>query len=101
MNRINYENQTHVIYGSPIEVVAAGTDRNLVQASTYNKRQPTKDELEKLDKILRFTELPSDRQKELDKERAGKNKNVIQGGLSKCKNRENLIKALNFGIGVE
>jgi hypothetical protein len=92
-----------VIYGAPCQIVAAGTDRNLVQGAVvkrYGKDgRPERSEIDTIERILDFGQ-PLDRIKK-DKEEELDEKRISQAGiipLSKdCKQMQTLKRLLDFG----
>ena len=81
MNENNYRNQINLIYGAPRQVIAAGQNKRLIQASQPKRDNITKN-IENLERILNFTRFPGEKDPvEEEKPVQQQQKRVTQAGF--------------------
>ena len=83
----------NVIYGAPCQIVAAGTDRNLVQAALPNRRREQRDPIDTLERVLTFG-APIVKDKKEEKE--SNEKQITQAGIPNCEQMQTLKRLLDF-----
>lgn len=95
MNEHNFRNQVNVIYGAPCEVIAAGENRNLVQAAIppTKRKQDERTEIKQLERILSFGQALE----KIKKHNSKKEKHISQAGIPSCKEAQKLKKLLDMG----
>jgi hypothetical protein len=84
----NRKKEPNIVYCAPARVIAAGADRNQVQAAIMSPQAITEEELIKLEKIQNFAENPGKRVIVVP------NKRIAQAGLLNFEKIEELERVL-------